>query len=83
MPQPTNCCAKCFPAWSRKSKRITRRAQSNPDKQRKTDMMVRNPGRRLTTPEDVPSAIAALMVAKTRWMTGSVIRVDSGQDIVA
>lgn len=43
---------------------------------------LRNPAGRLTTPEDVASAIAALMSEKTYWMTGNVIRVDGGEDIV-
>jgi enoyl-[acyl-carrier protein] reductase III len=43
---------------------------------------MRNPGGRLTTPEDVASAIAALMDDRTQWMTGNVIRVDGGEDIV-
>ncbi|MGH9327812.1 MAG: SDR family oxidoreductase [Terriglobia bacterium] len=43
---------------------------------------MRNPGGRLTTPEDVASAIVALMSNKTHWMTGNVIRVDGGEDIV-
>jgi NAD(P)-dependent dehydrogenase (short-subunit alcohol dehydrogenase family) len=43
---------------------------------------LRNPGGRLTTPEDVASAIAALMSDKTCWLTGNVIRVDGGEDIV-
>lgn len=43
---------------------------------------LRNPGGRLTTPEDVASAIAALMSEKTYWLTGNVIRVDGGEDIV-
>ncbi|MGH9377825.1 MAG: enoyl-ACP reductase FabI [Terriglobia bacterium] len=43
---------------------------------------LRNPGGRLTTPEDVASAIVALMSDKTHWMTGNVIRVDGGEDIV-
>ena len=43
---------------------------------------LRNPGGRLTTPQDVASAIAALMSDKTHWMTGNVIRVDGGEDIV-
>jgi enoyl-[acyl-carrier-protein] reductase (NADH) len=43
---------------------------------------VRNPGGRLTTPEDVAQAIAALMDDRTHWMTGNVIRVDGGEDIV-
>jgi NAD(P)-dependent dehydrogenase (short-subunit alcohol dehydrogenase family) len=42
----------------------------------------RNPGGRLTTPEDVAKAIAALINDKTHWMTGNVIRVDGGEDIV-
>ena len=43
---------------------------------------MRNPGGRLTTPEDVASAIVALMDDRTYWMTGNVIRVDGGEDIV-
>jgi len=41
-----------------------------------------NPGGRLTTPQDVASAIVALSGAGTGWMTGNVIRVDGGEDIV-
>ncbi len=44
---------------------------------------LRNPGGRLTTPQDVASTIAALMDDRTQWMTGNVIRVDGGEDIVA
>ncbi len=43
---------------------------------------MRNPGGRLTTPEDVAEAIAALISDKTHWLTGNVIRVDGGEDIV-
>ena len=43
---------------------------------------LRNPGGRLTTPEDVAQAISALMDDKTHWLTGNVIRVDGGEDIV-
>jgi len=43
---------------------------------------LRNPGGRLTTPEDVAAAIAALISDKTQWVTGNVIRVDGGEDIV-
>lgn len=43
---------------------------------------LRNPGGRLTAPEDVAQAIAALMSDKTHWVTGNVIRVDGGEDIV-
>jgi NAD(P)-dependent dehydrogenase (short-subunit alcohol dehydrogenase family) len=41
-----------------------------------------NPGGRLTTPDDVASALVALSGAGTGWMTGNVIRVDGGEDIV-
>jgi enoyl-[acyl-carrier protein] reductase III len=43
---------------------------------------MRNPGGRLTTPEDVAQAIAVLMDDRTHWLTGNVIRVDGGEDIV-
>ena len=43
---------------------------------------MRNPGGRLTTPQDVASAIAAMMDDRTHWITGNVIRVDGGEDIV-
>ena len=43
---------------------------------------MRNPGGRLTTPEDVAQSIAALMDDRTHWLTGNVIRVDGGEDIV-
>ena len=43
---------------------------------------MRNPGGRLTTPEDVAAAIVALMAEGTHWITGNVIRVDGGEDIV-
>jgi NAD(P)-dependent dehydrogenase (short-subunit alcohol dehydrogenase family) len=43
---------------------------------------LRNPGGRLTSPQDVAEAIAALMSDKTHWVTGNVIRVDGGEDIV-
>lgn len=46
------------------------------------DAKMRNPAGRLTTPEDVAQAIAALMSDKTHWITGNVIRVDGGEDIV-
>lgn len=40
-----------------------------------------NPGKRLTTPQDVARAIIALSHPYTQWMTGNVIRVDGGEDI--
>jgi len=42
----------------------------------------RNPGGRLTTPEDVAKAIVVLSHADTYWITGNVIGVDGGEEIV-
>jgi len=42
----------------------------------------RNPGGRLTTTEDVARAIVALSHPDTQWMTGNVIGVDGGEEIV-
>ncbi len=42
----------------------------------------RNPGKRLTTPQDVAAAIAVLCQPGTYWMSGNVIGVDGGEDIV-
>ncbi|MCD6087900.1 MAG: SDR family oxidoreductase [Candidatus Hydrothermae bacterium] len=41
----------------------------------------RNPHRRLTVPEDIAKAIAALADERLYWMTGNVINVDGGEDI--
>src|SRR5262249_35604374 len=43
----------------------------------------RNPHGRLTTPEDVARAIVVLSHPDTYWMTGNVIGVDGGEEIVA
>lgn len=43
----------------------------------------RNPHGRLTLPEDVAQAILALSRPGTHWITGNVIGVDGGEDIVA
>ncbi len=43
---------------------------------------LRNPHHRLTTPEDVAKAIATLSNSTTQWVTGNVIGVDGGEDIV-
>jgi NAD(P)-dependent dehydrogenase (short-subunit alcohol dehydrogenase family) len=43
---------------------------------------LRNPAHRLTTPEDVARAIAALSNSGSDWVTGNVIGVDGGEDIV-
>ena len=42
----------------------------------------RNPSRRMTTPADVARAIVVLSHPDTHWMTGNVIGVDGGEDIV-
>jgi NAD(P)-dependent dehydrogenase (short-subunit alcohol dehydrogenase family) len=42
----------------------------------------KNPGGRLTTPEDVAEAIKALAGMETHWLTGNVIGVDGGEHIV-
>ena len=42
-----------------------------------------NPSGRLTTPDDVARAITALAHPDTQWMTGNVIGVDGGEDIVS
>ena len=41
-----------------------------------------NPAGRLTTTDDVARAIAALTVAETAWITGNVIGVDGGENLV-
>jgi NAD(P)-dependent dehydrogenase (short-subunit alcohol dehydrogenase family) len=43
---------------------------------------LRNPAKRLTTPEDVARCIAALCHPATYWMTGNTIHVDGGENIV-
>ena len=43
---------------------------------------IRNPYRRLTTPEDVAQAIAILANSGADWVTGNVIGTDGGEDIV-
>jgi enoyl-[acyl-carrier protein] reductase III len=43
----------------------------------------RNPSGRMTTPADVAAAIAALAQPGTGWMTGNVINVDGGEEVVA
>ena len=42
----------------------------------------RNPAGRLTTPEDVAKAIVALSHPDTYWLTGNVIGVDGGEDVI-
>ncbi len=42
----------------------------------------RNPSGRLTTPEDVADAVVTLCSPRSRWITGNVINVDGGEEIV-
>ncbi len=41
-----------------------------------------NPGKRLTTGEDVAAVMVSLSQCESTWATGNVIRVDGGQDLV-
>jgi len=41
----------------------------------------KNPGGRLTTPEDIATAIAKLADPGNTWMTGNIIGIDGGEDI--
>jgi enoyl-[acyl-carrier protein] reductase III len=43
----------------------------------------KNPHHRLTTPQDVASAVVALCSPATDWITGNVINVDGGEEITA
>jgi enoyl-[acyl-carrier protein] reductase III len=43
---------------------------------------MRNPHKRLTTPEDVARCIAALCHPATYWLTGNTLNVDGGENIV-
>ncbi len=43
----------------------------------------KNPSGRLTTPEDVADAVVSLCSPRSRWITGNVINVDGGEEVVA
>jgi len=43
----------------------------------------RNPRGRLTTPEDVAGALVALSRPEAGWISGNVINVDGGEEVVA
>jgi len=47
-----------------------------------TTALESNPGRRLTTPEDVAAVVASLSLCESTWATGNVIRIDGGEDLV-
>lgn len=40
-----------------------------------------NPGKRLTTPEDIAEVLVALSLCPSAWMTGNIIGVDGGEDL--
>ena len=40
-----------------------------------------NPGRRLTTPEDIAEVLVSLSLCNSTWLTGNVIGVDGGEDL--
>lgn len=42
----------------------------------------RNPSGRLTTPEDVADAVVSLCSPRAHWITGNVINIDGGEEIV-
>ncbi len=42
----------------------------------------RNPGGRITTPDDVGRTIALLAADDSPWVTGNVLDVDGGEDLV-
>jgi enoyl-[acyl-carrier protein] reductase III len=46
------------------------------------DAQRRNPAGRLTCPEDVAAALLALSRPETQWITGNVINVDGGEEII-
>ena len=41
-----------------------------------------NPSKRLTVPEDVGQALVDIGLSENVWLTGNVIRVDGGEDII-
>jgi enoyl-[acyl-carrier protein] reductase III len=46
----------------------------------KEEALKRNPGGRLTTPEDIANTFVALMDPRVNWVNGTVIKVDCGED---
>jgi len=41
-----------------------------------------NPGKRLTSPEDVAEMIVALSLCRSSWATGNILRIDGGEDLI-
>lgn len=46
----------------------------------KEEALRRNPGGRLTTPEDIAATFVALMDSQVTWINGTIIKVDCGED---
>lgn len=46
----------------------------------KEEALRRNPGKRLTTPEDIANTFVALMDSNVQWINGTIIKVDCGED---
>ena len=47
----------------------------------KKNALLRNPNKRLTTPEDVANAVYLLTTDEAKWITGTVIKVDGGESL--
>jgi len=47
----------------------------------KAHALLRNPSKRLTTPEDVANVVGLLCMKEAQWITGAVIPVDGGEHI--
>lgn len=48
----------------------------------KQEALRRNPGGRLTTPEDIAATFVALMDDRVQWINGTTIKVDGGEDTI-
>jgi enoyl-[acyl-carrier protein] reductase III len=46
------------------------------------DALESNPAKRLTTCEDVAETVVSLSLCESTWMTGNIIRIDGGEDLV-
>jgi NAD(P)-dependent dehydrogenase (short-subunit alcohol dehydrogenase family) len=41
-----------------------------------------NPGKRLTSPDDVAEVLVSLSQCESNWVTGNIIRIDGGEDLI-
>ncbi len=74
---PRGICVNCFQAGVTDTPAL--RMIPNSDKIME-EAIRRNPGARLTTPEDIANTFVALMAEQVAWINGTVIRVDGGED---